>query len=80
MNTKLTLRVDAGLIKRAKKYAAMNGVSVSEMVGNYFALLGKSAEHPEHHTLPTTRALRGVLRGVAVNEAEYKAYLEKKYK
>ncbi|HEU5281822.1 MAG TPA: DUF6364 family protein [Gammaproteobacteria bacterium] len=80
MNTKLTLRVDAQLIKKAKKYAAMHGVSVSEIVGNYFALLGKKVEQETHHALPMTRALRGVLKGVSVNEGEYKAHLEKKYK
>lgn len=80
MNTKLTLRVDSVLIKKAKKYAAMNGVSVSEIVGNYFALLGEKIEHDEHHALPMTRALRGVLKGVSVNEDDYKAHLERKYK
>jgi hypothetical protein len=80
MNTKLTLRVNAQLIKKAKKYAAMNGVSVSEMVGNYFALLGKKAEQETHHALPMTSALRGVLKGVSINEDDYQAHLERKYK
>lgn len=81
MNTKLTLRMDSHLIKKAKKYAATHGVSVSVMVENYFALLGKKGESSEHHhALPLTRALRGVIKGISVNEDDYKTYLEKKYK
>ncbi|KPP94691.1 MAG: Ribbon-helix-helix protein, copG family [Bacteroidetes bacterium HLUCCA01] len=33
---KLTLYVDENLIQRVKEYAQQEGVSVSELVGNYF--------------------------------------------
>lgn len=76
MSTKLTLWIDSRLIKKAKKYAAVHGVSLSELVEDCFALLGEN----KHIPLPMTRELHGVLKGALVNEDDYKAYLEQKYK
>ena len=39
MSTKLTLRLDEALISAAKKYAAHEGRSVSELVAAYFKRL-----------------------------------------
>lgn len=39
MSTKLTLRLDESLINAAKKYAAQEGRSVSELVAAYFKRL-----------------------------------------
>jgi hypothetical protein len=36
METKLTLRLDEGLIKSAKKEARHRGTSLSQMVADYF--------------------------------------------
>jgi predicted HicB family RNase H-like nuclease len=57
MQTKLTLRVDDRLVKRAKTYAERAGKSVSEMVADYFALLGKRAQNDESALTPTVRSL-----------------------
>ena len=38
-NEHLTLRMDENLIAQAKAYAASQGRSVSDLVGNYFARL-----------------------------------------
>lgn len=77
MQTKLTLRLDTQLIERAKTHARNRGKSVSQMVADYFTLLGQE-EQPE--TLaPLTRSLHGALRGIAVDEDEYHRHLEEKY-
>ena len=77
MQTKLTLRLEAQLIERAKAYARRRGTSVSQMVADYFALLDR-AEQAEH-LAPLTRSLHGALRGADVDEDEYRRYLEEKH-
>ena len=44
--TKLTLRLDRGVIARAKAYAARRGASVSELVEDYFRLVAASDLEP----------------------------------
>jgi len=77
MQTKLTLRLEAQLIERAKAYARQRGTSVSQMVADYFALLDRQEQ--DEPPAPLTRSLRGALRGVNVDEDEYHRHLEKKY-
>lgn len=77
MQTKLTLRLDAQLIERAKTYARHRGKSVSQMVADYFALLGQ--EEQRETLAPLTRSLRGALRGAAIDEDDYRQHLEEKY-
>jgi len=77
MQTKLTLRLDAQLIERAKNHAKNRGKSVSQMVADYFALLG---QEEQNETLPPlTRSLYGALRGTDIDEEDYHRYLEEKY-
>ena len=57
MRTKLTLRLDDELIKSAKQYAKENGKSVSQMVADYFVLLGKKRKANEEDLPPITRSL-----------------------
>ncbi|MEY4465217.1 MAG: hypothetical protein RLZZ110_965 [Bacteroidota bacterium] len=45
MDTKLTLTLDKTVIEYAKKYAASNQTSLSDLVENYFKAL--TAEEPE---------------------------------
>lgn len=42
--SKLTLSVDKGIITKAKEYALNKGVSLSELVENYFSLLLKKKQ------------------------------------
>jgi hypothetical protein len=77
MQTKLTLRLEAELIERAKAYALDRRTSVSQMVADYFALLNR--EEQDESLAPLTRSLRGVLRGMDVDEDEYHRHLENKY-
>lgn len=79
MNTKLTLRLDDKLIKKAKIYSAKRGKSVSALVADFFSLLCVE-EKPETKNLPPKVAsLRGILKGKKIKEEDYKKYLEKRY-
>jgi hypothetical protein len=82
MNTKLTLRLDEALIKRAKARARLLGKSLSQMVSDYFALLNDGADpeggHPE--LPPLTRSLKGALRGGGVDRDDYLRYLDEKHR
>lgn len=79
MQTKLTLRMDSELIERAKAYASASGRSVSELVADYFAVLG-TAEPSEPREVPAiVQELHGCLSGAAVDEADYAEFLVDKY-
>lgn len=83
MHTKLTLRLEADLVRRAKALAKKTGKSVSRLVADYFTILelpprqGK-AERPSWP--PLVRSLKGSLRGIRVDEQDYRRYLEKKHR
>ena len=76
MQTKLTLRLDEALIKKTKLFAKMRGLSLSQMVSQYFASLNQSESKP---VAPITRTLRGVMKNLKVREEDYKKHLEDKY-
>ncbi len=78
MKSKLTLRMDDGLIALAKAEAAQRGKSVSQMVGEFINLLGHM-EMTQHRLPPVTASLRGVLRDKDVSEELYKKHLRDKY-
>ncbi|MBI3303912.1 MAG: hypothetical protein HYZ72_17745 [Deltaproteobacteria bacterium] len=44
METKLILRLDEALVRRARAYAKRTGKPVSQLVAEYFAVLGRQAE------------------------------------
>ena len=76
--TKLTLRMDDKMVKKAKEYAGKHGRSVSELVENYFAALETEPAIQEADLLPPEfQAMRGLLEGVS--EEDYYKYLEEKY-
>jgi hypothetical protein len=78
MNTKLTLRLDEDLIKKVKTYAAKRGISLSELVANYFAML--LVERDKEDELPPKLAsLKGILKNKNIHENDYKKYVERKY-
>jgi len=79
MATKLTLRMDEKLIERAKRYAKRSGKSVSQLVADFFALLGTTKEDEAKRISPKVRALKGSLRGASIKEKDYKKHLEEKY-
>jgi Family of unknown function (DUF6364) len=79
MHTKLTLRLDKKLVKLAKSHAKRTKRSVSQMVADYFALLGETSAREARELTPTVRSLVGALRGANVSEEDYHRYLERKY-
>jgi len=79
---KLTLRLEAELIVRAKRIARERGTSVSRMVAGFFESIEATRPEDQRHG-EITRRLRGSIRpegGVPGNgEEEYLRYLERKY-
>ena len=90
MNTKLTLRLDESLINGAKKYAAREGRSVSELVAAYFKRLDTPAVDTTSSEKGQTDNHRkssfyGLLSGAKnalqeIDEAAYRAHLARKHK
>lgn len=79
MNTKLTLRMDADVIRGAKQYAAEAGESVSHLVEEYLAVLARRSSQTPAQLPPRVARLYGSLKGSGLSEADYYAYLEEKY-
>ncbi len=78
MNSKLTLRMDDGLIALAKAEAAQRGKSVSQMVGEFISLLGHT-KAPVQRLPPITSSIRGILKNSSPSEESYKQHLQDKY-
>lgn len=76
MTTKLTLRMDEDLIKRAKRTARERGKSVSRLVADYL-----EEREPEETSLPPlTRSLLKVAGGSELTEDDYRRHLEEKHR
>ena len=81
MHTKLTLRLEADLVQRAKSFAKKSGKSVSRIVADYFTVLERPPRRDK--TLPwppLVRSLKGSLRKARRDEQDYRRYLEHKYR
>jgi len=78
MNTKLTLRMDETVVRKAKGEARRRGKSVSQMVSEFFDSLGPG-DRTSPKLPPLTKSLVGVLRGFKVKEKDYIAHLHKKH-
>jgi len=79
MNTKLTLRIDDGLIESAKEYSAKTGKSISRIVADLFEIIKNEELRKESEPTPTVKSLHGVLKGRDISEKEYEKHLEEKY-
>ena len=79
MNTKLTLRLDNELIKRAKRYSDRSGKSVSQLVADYFALIETDEPIPGTELTPRVRSMIGSLKGASTTEEDYRRHLEEKH-
>jgi len=80
MQTKLTLRLEDQLIRRAKSYARRSGKSLSELVADLFARLHAGEVPPVRELTPVVQRLVGSLAGRAVDTADYRKHLEHKYR
>ena len=78
MHTKLTLRMEEDLVRRAKAEAAQRGKSVSQMFGDFVANL-EPVDSETRPLPPVTRSLLGLLRESPDSEEAYKAHLEIKH-
>jgi len=74
MNTKLTLTIEEEVIKIAKHYAKQKGISLSEMVENYFKFITVDRAHIKENQLsPKVKKLRGILK--VSDDIDYKQIL-----
>jgi hypothetical protein len=80
MNTKLTLRLDDRLIRKAKRYSDRAGKSVSQIVADYFSLIDTEEEIPGTEISPRVRSLIGGFKGATTTEEDYRRHLEEKYR
>lgn len=78
MQTKLTLRLDDELIRKAKRFSKKTGKSVSMMVADYFDKLDAPVPEEEGMT-PKVADLRGVLKGTGTEKEDYYRHLEEKH-
>ncbi|MFZ5570254.1 MAG: DUF6364 family protein [Thermodesulfobacteriota bacterium] len=78
MNTKLTLRMDESIVRKAKFEAKRRGKSVSRMVAEFIDSIGLE-QAAEKELPPTTASLVGILKGKEISEEDYKVRLREKY-
>lgn len=83
METKLTLRLNDDVIKRAKNYARSHNISLSKMIESYLDSLTKPKETEKRISItPLVKSLSGVIDLPADFDykKEYRDYLDEKYK
>jgi hypothetical protein len=79
MQTKLTLRLDDELIRKAKRFSKKTGKSVSGIVADYFDKLDVPPPEDIEGITPKVAALKGILKKADTGEEDYHRYLEEKY-
>ena len=80
MQTKLTLRLEEQLIRRAKSYARRSGKSLSELVADLFSRLNTPEVPKAQELTPAVRSLAGALSGRPLDRAEYRKHLHDKHR
>lgn len=83
METKLTLRLNDNVIKRAKVYARNHKISLSKMIESYLDnITAQREEKKENSITPLVESLSGVIDIPADFDykKEYGDYLAEKYK
>jgi hypothetical protein len=81
VNTKLTLRLEEGLVRQAKAEAKRRGKSVSQMVAEYFGSLGATTAPPPTASAlpPVTSSLAGIAKGHALSVEDYRHHIRTKH-
>ena len=77
MNTKLTLRMDESIVRKAKIEAKRRGKSVSRMVAEFIESIGLQ-QNSERDLPPITASLVGILKDKEISEEDYKTRLREK--
>lgn len=82
MDTKLTLKLNDRIIKKAKKYASTHNTSLSRMVENYLQRILSENEKEEDEITPLVKSLSGIVKlpNNYDSRKEYADFLSKKYK
>jgi hypothetical protein len=82
MTTKLTLRLNDAVIRKAKETVSAKGVSLSRMVEDYFKAVADQGAH-EVRESPVLYEVAGVLSGkqdAAPLRERYRKHLAEKYR
>ncbi len=79
MQTKLTLRLEDELIRKAKKFSKITGKSVSMIVADYFEKLDAPPPEEIQGITPKVAALRGILKRTGAEEEHYCRHLAEKH-
>jgi len=74
MDAKLTLTIEKYVIADAKQYARQKGISLSEIVENYFVLLTRDTKSEKFELSSTVKSLKGSFN--APKDFDYKAILK----
>ena len=77
---KLTLNVDAIIVARAKRYAARHRTSVSRLVEQLLSLVIRTSGKDDEDLPPILSRLRAELKDSKAVPANYRKYLERKYR
>ncbi len=77
---KLTLDVDEVVLRRARRYAARRGTSVSRLVVQFLSLVYEMESRGDDDLPPTLKRLRAEMKGVSVNIAWHTDHLKRKYR
>lgn len=79
MHVKLTLRLDEDLIRRMKLYAQNSGKSLSQIVSDFFSLIGEVPQDAQNMS-PRVRSLYGAFSNSEISEDEYRQHIESKHR
>ena len=75
MNAKLTLTIESDVVDMAKKYAAVNGRSLSDLVENYLKSLSERKQMDRVSYSPKVSKLKGIMD--LPDDFDYKKFMEK---
>jgi hypothetical protein len=62
-----------------KRISKKSGKSLSQMVADYFSLIGQELDSDQKELTPRVRTLLGALAGGEVSEDDYRRHLEAKH-
>lgn len=80
MDTKLTLKLNAGIIKDAKRYAKESNTSLSKLIENYLSAI-TSKKDDKRKINPIVKSLTGIIKLDDEKDVRksYSKYLIEKY-
>ncbi len=79
MDSKLTLKLNNGVIEQAKKYAKENNISLSRMIENYLTVITENRSE-EMEISPLVKSLTGVIKLENKDyDKDYTDFLSQKY-